>query len=136
MGLLSEQRTMQKFTKHKIKTDLITPPPPLPLKKTKQNFIPLCLHQNIGLKFSYYTCSDEGGTIDVSGPFLCFFLHYRYKIRQKNNSKFFIQRSSVLVADSIIHFKLMLCPMITHKTSAVKASQSPQNELAVLVVCP
>ena len=55
MGLLSEQRTMQKFTKHKIKTDLITPLP----------------------------FFDEGGTIDVSGPFLCFFLHYRYKIRQK-----------------------------------------------------
>ena len=69
MGLLSEQRTMQKFTKHKIKTDLITPPS-LPLKKTKQNFIPLCLHQNIGLKFSYYTCSDEGGTMAVSGTFL------------------------------------------------------------------
>ena len=34
MGLLSEQRTMQKFTKHKIKTDLITPPPsPSPEKK-------------------------------------------------------------------------------------------------------
>ena len=54
----------------------------------------------------------------------------------------------VCTADSIIHFKLMssdlkarksvmmLCPMITHKTSVVKASQSPQKELAVLVVCP
>ena len=123
MGLLSEQRTMQKFTKHKIKTDLITPPSPSP-EKNQTKFYPTLFTPN------------PRGTIDISGPFFCFFLHYRYKVRQKNNSKFFIQRSSVLVADSIIHFKLMLCPMITHKMSAVKASQSPEKELAVLVVCP
>ena len=84
MGLLSEQRTMQKFTKHKIKTDLITPPLPSP-EKNQAKVYPTLLTPKYGLKFSYYvyTCSDKGGTIDVSGPFLCFFLHYRYKIHQK-----------------------------------------------------
>ena len=76
-------------------------------------------------------------------------MSYFFDVFYSDSAKRNIKKNSdiVCIADSIILFKLMssdpkarksimmLCPMITHKTSKAPI-QSPQKELAVLVVCP